>query len=70
MIDDIETFTASHELASQQPLVRKYFSIIQKVTSELDEEWAEEFSRTETDFQRVCFLLKAIQSSNGSKLSD
>ncbi|KAM3176864.1 hypothetical protein ACTXT7_005672 [Hymenolepis weldensis] len=65
MIDDIETFTASHELATQQPLTRKYFSIIQKVTSELDEEWAVEFSRTETDFQRVCFLLKAIQSTNG-----
>ncbi|KAM3180257.1 hypothetical protein ACTXT7_016639, partial [Hymenolepis weldensis] len=61
----VQKFTDSLESANSQPLVIQFKSIITKALPIIESHWKEEFFKAKTDFQRVCYLLKAIESSTG-----
>lgn len=64
----VHKFTNSLESPTSQPLVIQFKSIIDRALPINESHWKEEFFKAKTDFQRVCYLLKAIESSTGSKL--
>nr|CUU98056.1 hypothetical transcript [Hymenolepis microstoma] len=61
----VQTFTDSLESAMHQPLAIQFKCIVCKALSSFGSNWKETFYQFQTDFQRVCWLLKVIESSTG-----
>ncbi|CDS43040.1 SET and MYND domain containing protein 4 [Echinococcus multilocularis] len=57
------------KLGSQHELVKKYFRIVHESMSKVGKkkEWLKEFGENKTDFQRVCYLLRALEAANAVK---
>ncbi|VDO03999.1 unnamed protein product [Rodentolepis nana] len=61
----VQTITDSLESAMHQPLVIQFKCIVSKALPSLGANWKQKFYQFQTDFQRVTYLLKAIESSTG-----
>ncbi|KAM3177808.1 hypothetical protein ACTXT7_003803 [Hymenolepis weldensis] len=61
----VKQFTDSLESAADLPLLTEYKSVVTKALVKVGANWKEQFRQAKTDFERVCFLLKAIESANG-----
>lgn len=51
---------------SKHDLVKAYFKIVHESMSRVGKrrEWLKKFGENKTDFQRVCYLLKALKAAN------
>ncbi|KAM3186838.1 hypothetical protein ACTXT7_003514 [Hymenolepis weldensis] len=60
----LNIFTKSQKTATRQHLLQRYVELVQTCLCEIyrNQNWLEEFSRMDTDFECVCYLLKHLQT--------
>ena len=59
------------KFGSEHALVKQYFSIVDERMLKVGKkkEWLRSFGEAKTDFERVCFLLKSLESSSSAGAS-
>lgn len=66
----LNIFTESQKSATRQPLLQRCVELLDTCLCKIyrNQNWLEEFSRVDTDFERVCYLLRHLQTIEQGRL--